>query len=103
MDKIDGFLSAKINGKSEEKAENEVKVTRRRTAQRKTAARKSPLKNEKAPLADENENTAEKLKDTAKATKKRTAGKLAAAKTKTAKADKTAKTVKESRQRPQRH
>ena len=95
MDKIDGFLSAKINGKSEEKAENEVKVTRRRTAQRKTAARKSPLKNEKAPLADENENTAEKLKDTAKATKKRTAGKLAAAKTKTAKADKTAKTVKE--------
>ena len=95
MDKIDGFLSAKINGKSEEKAENEVKVTRRRTAQRKTAARKSPLKNEKAPLADENENTAEKLKDTAKATKKRTAGKLAAAKIKTAKADKTAKTVKE--------
>lgn len=95
MDKIDGFLSAKINGKSEEKAENEVKVTRRRTAQRKTAARKSPLKNEKAPLADENENTAEKLKDTAKATKKRTAGKLAAAKTKTAKADKTAKTAKE--------
>ena len=95
MDKIDGFLSAKINGKSEEKAENEVKVTRRRTAQRKTAARKSPLKNEKAPLADENENTAEKLKDTTKATKKRTAGKLAAAKTKTAKADKTAKTVKE--------
>ena len=49
MDKIDGFLSAKINGKSEEKAENEVKVTRRRTAQRKTAARKSPLKNEKRP------------------------------------------------------
>ena len=95
MDKIDGFLSAKINGKSEEKAENEVKVTRRRTAQRKTAARKSPLKNEKAPLADENENTAEKLKDTAKATKKRTAGKLAAKKTKTAKADKTAKTAKE--------
>lgn len=95
MDKIDGFLSAKINGKSEEKAENEVKVTRRRTAQRKTAARKSPLKNEKAPLADENENTAEKLKDTAKATKKRTAGKLAAAKIKTAKADKTAKTAKE--------
>ena len=95
MDKIDGFLSAKINGKSEEKAENEVKVTRRRTAQRKTAARKSPLKNEKAPLADENENTAEKLKDTAKATKKRTAGKLAAVKTKTAKADKTAKTAKE--------
>lgn len=95
MDKIDGFLSAKINGKSEEKAENEVKVTRRRTTQRKTAARKSPLKNEKAPLADENENTAEKLKDTAKATKKRTAGKLAAAKTKTAKVDKTAKTVKE--------
>ena len=95
MDKIDGFLSAKINGKSEEKAENEVKMTRRRTAQRKTAARKSPLKNEKAPLADENENTAEKLKDTAKATKKRTAGKLAAAKIKTAKADKTAKTAKE--------
>ena len=95
MDKIDGFLSAKINGKSEEKAENEVKVTRRRTAQRKTAARKSPLKNEKAPLADENENTAEKLKDTAKATKKRTAGKLAAAKIKTAKVDKTAKTAKE--------